>query len=235
MNLISKESKKLLLAVVILASVIGYLDAEDAPSSAEESQGNQEAALKYLGPALKDRGGVARIDYLAACAAKDGTPLPFPRVVVQPPSKGTSGLAAVREIFRNDKKVSVSENPPGMIRVTIGHPVLSILQTRIGSLTLDREDRYNAAQAIVTILGCKDVQAAMRQLGFGQPLTVSSIGIAPFEKRAPHLPARISDLTMDQALNNVAKTFGGIVIYEECANANGKRLFSLAFTQAMDP
>ena len=38
-------------------------------------------------------------------------------------------------------------------------------------------------------------------------------------------------LPIDQALDAVARTFGGIVIYETCAERSGKRLVSLDFVQ----
>jgi hypothetical protein len=41
----------------------------------------------------------------------------------------------------------------------------------------------------------------------------------------------MKDLTMDRALDAVAKTFGGIVIYETCEERSGKRLVSLDFVQ----
>jgi hypothetical protein len=49
--------------------------------------------------------------------------------------------------------------------------------------------------------------------------------------RLPHLSASMKDLTMDRALDAVAKTFGGIVIYETCEERSGKRLVSLDFVQ----
>jgi hypothetical protein len=237
MNLNGKKNKmKLFLGVLLLAGAVRYVDATDVPSNAEESQRNQAAVLKYVGLALKDCRGVARIDYVTVCAAKDGTPLPFPAIKVQPASKGSSGLAAVREIFSHDKNVSVSQSPVGIIRVTIGQPMGSIiLQTKIHSLALDQDEQYNAVPTIYAILGCKEVQAAMHRLGFEQPLTVMHAGIARPEEGEPplpRLPACITDLTVDQALDLIAKTFSGIVIYEECVDANGKRLFSLDFTHA---
>ena len=41
----------------------------------------------------------------------------------------------------------------------------------------------------------------------------------------------MKDLTMDRGLDAVAKTFGGIVIYETCEERSGKRLVSLDFVQ----
>jgi hypothetical protein len=64
--------------------------------------------------------------------------------------------------------------------------------------------------------------------------TLCSAGVSLCRKRGarlPHLPASMKDLTMDRALDAVAKTFGGIVIYETCEERSGKRLVSLDFVQ----
>lgn len=232
---LNKASKNLVLStVMLLAGLSGRSDTMAVPANIEESHRNQAAVLKFLGPALKDRGGIGRIYCITACATKSGTPLPFPLVMIQPASEGASGLAAVRDIFRNDQKTSVAESPSGMIRVTIEQPKSSILQTKIPLLTFSQAAQYDEVRAVDAILGCKEVQAAKRQLGFEEPLTVESLGVAPFDKRAPHLPARMRNLTVDQALDEVAKIFGGIVIYKECANENGKRLFTIDFTKATE-
>ena len=182
---------------------------------------------------LLSREGAGRIYYSTACKTKDGESLPFPRVEVRQLSKETTGVVAVREIFENDKHVMVSEDRSGMIRVTIGQPVSALLQTRIHSLTLKPHERYNAPLAISAIENTTEVEVAERKLGFDHPNIVFGGGIALPEKgvRLPHLPASMKDLTMDRALDAVAKTFGGIVIYETCEERSGKRLVSLDFVQ----
>jgi hypothetical protein len=219
--------------VLLLGSALGCASTEGLLRGYVISQHNQEAALKYLRPVLLSRGGAGRIYYSAACKTEDGESLPFPRVEVRPPSKETTDVVAVREIFENDKHVMVSEDRSGMIRVTIGQLVSALLQARIHSLTLKPHERYNAMLAIFAILNSKDGGAAMHQLGFDQPNIVFGGGIVLPEKgaRLPHLPASMKDLTMDQALDAVARTFGGIVIYETCAERSGKRLVSLDFVQ----
>jgi hypothetical protein len=95
MNRIGKKSKmKLFLVVLLLTGPLRCLNAENVASSSAESECKQVAALKYLGRALNDRGGVARIDYVTASAAKDGTPFPFPAVIERNvrPSGGSRNL-----------------------------------------------------------------------------------------------------------------------------------------------
>jgi hypothetical protein len=48
------------------------------------------------------------------------------------------------------------------------------------------------------------------------PALPVSIGIGQPAEGRPHLPGVITNVTMDQALDLVAKTFRGIVLYEFC-------------------
>ena len=220
----------------MLGSALGFASAEGLPRGYVISQHNQEAVLKYLWPALLSRRGAARIYYSTACKTKDGESLPFPRVEVRPPLKETRGLVAVREIFKNDKRVMVSEDRSGMIRITIGQPASALLQTRIHLVTLKLHEQYNAILAIFAIENTTEVEVAERKLGFDHPNIVFGGGINLPEKgvRFPHRPASMKDLTMDRALDAVARTFGGIVVHETCAERSGKRLVSLDFVQVAD-
>jgi hypothetical protein len=199
------------------------------------SQRNQESVLKYLRPALMVHGGAGRIYYSTVCASEDG-PLPFPEVNAGPPSKRTTGVTAVREIFKNDKRVRVSQDRSGMIRVAIGQPASALLQTRIGSVKFRVEEQYNGELAIWAIFNSKEVEAAMRQLGLDQPVIVfgGSINVPEKGVPLPHLPASIKNVMMDEALDVIARTFGGIVIYETCGERGGKRLVSLDFVQVAE-
>jgi hypothetical protein len=62
-----------------------------------------------------------------------------------------------------------------------------------------------------------EVQSAMRELNIRIPARPLSIGIAQPADGLPHLPSVITNVTMDQALDLVAKTFRGIVLYEFCS------------------
>src|SRR3984957_5876809 len=52
------------------------------------------------------------------------------------------------------------------------------------------------------------------------PARTLSIGIAQPADGLPHLPGVITNVTVDQALDLVAKTFRGIVLYEFCTPPN---------------
>ena len=224
------------LIVLLLVSTFARASEGGLPEGLVISKRNQEAVVKYLRPVLMVHGGAGRIYYSTFCAEKDGTPLPFPEVKVQAPRKGATGLVAIREIFKNDKRVRVAKDRSGMIRIWIGQPEFPLLQTRIGSVSFRVEEQYNGELAIGTIETSKEVEAAMRRFGIEQPVTIfgGSINEPEAGRSLPHLPASLKNVTMDEALDTIATTFGGIVIYETCADPSGKRLVSLDFVQVVD-
>ena len=46
-------------------------------------------------------------------------------------------------------------------------------------------------------------------------------------REVPRLPRNLMDMTLDQALDLVAKTFGYLVVYEECVRPDGTRFFDI--------
>jgi hypothetical protein len=137
---------------------------------------------------------------------------------VQPPSKGNTGLAAVREIFKNDKNVRITEDA-GIIRIWIGKVPTGILRTKLSLLNLNPVAQYNPDQAITVINNTKEMESAMRSLAFRPVWSASSSRALP-AKELPHLPASLNDMTVEQVLDLMAKTWDGPVIYGACTASN---------------
>jgi hypothetical protein len=189
---------------------------------------NQNTVLKYVGPALKAAKKAGRFYYAQTCKANGEFPVPFPKLKVQAPSKHNKGLEAVREIFRNDQAVTVSEEPDGIIRVKIGRVPAAVLQTKIPLLRLKPREQYTPKLAVMAIKNTKEVQGAISKLALEEPITIYSIALQDPMKGLPHLPATMRDITMDQALDIVAKTFGSAVVFGECTSRAGAHFFRLS-------
>ncbi|HUE62431.1 MAG TPA: hypothetical protein VMO04_04830, partial [Chthoniobacterales bacterium] len=209
----------------------------DRKTSREASKANFDAVWQYVKPAIFGSNKAVRLYYRANCrVTKDyfgQEPVPFPFVKVQPPSKGKTSLTAIREIFKNDKNVTVREDSVGIIRIWIGKVPTAILQTKLTVLTLDPKDQYNPDDASGAILQTKEMQAAMGSLRFRTPAKVAGAVAEPM-KGLPHLPASIRNVTMEQALDKIAKTWAGegAIIYGVCGEPteqNGDTLFSLDY------
>ncbi|HZW87311.1 MAG TPA: hypothetical protein VFF41_07635 [Gallionella sp.] len=222
--------------VAFLALIFwGFLVSQKAEASSPaqgisqvEGKRNVDAILKYLWPALKSAKKAGRIYYYAACQPNDNDPVQFPRISAQPPSISNTGLAAVQEMFEKDKSVKVTEGQPGIISIRIGNVPDAILRTKISLLALQPRDQYNDFLALRAIENTKEVQAAMRKRGVRtvSPIVINMIMVEPAEG-APHLPSSMTNVTVDQALDLVAKTFRGIVLYGACMRPS---LYKIDFT-----
>lgn len=183
---------------------------------------SQDPFVVALRPVLAAVGKGARISYAGLCQQNDSVRIP--QVSIQPPTPGTAGLVAVREILQNDKNVVATEDTPGIIRITIGDFSKSILQTRISLLTLTPFEQYNGFIAVSAMARTSEMAAALRPLGLRLYPTVITgllrpppVGLpASVTDPTPHLPPSMSDVTVDQVLDTVAATFKGIVLYGAC-------------------
>lgn len=197
-------------------------------AKADDSRENQEAAMKYLGPFAFYTHTPVRVYVLENCTHSDlNWTMQFPHVKTKGPSKGAVGVAAVREMFEEDSNVKVTEDN-GIIRVRIGNPPAELLRTRLARVSFDREARYDPNQALGTIIGTKEVQAAMQSLQLTAPWRLGGTVVVP-NKDFYHLPNSISDVTVEQALDVVVRTWDGqiILIYFFCKQSkdSGERLF----------
>jgi hypothetical protein len=196
------------------------------PMAVIHGKENQDAVLKYVLPLLRLNNLAGRIYYNAACKPGDSYPFTFPFVNVRPPSKDVSGLAAIREIFRNDQNVSVTEARPGVISITVGNVPSAILTTEIQILNLVPIEQYNYDVAIDVIENNNQVREAMRKFGVSTPIIFIDELITLPAPGLPHLPPSMKNLTFDQALDEVASTFGGVVLYGACTQP---RLYTINF------
>lgn len=210
---------KFCFVVFIVASAAMCTSSPKLVANAREiSDHNETRVLDSLLPVVHSSGNAVRVYYGAACDAGTGGRVPFPRVKVQSPSKDKTGVAALREIFEKDKNVTITEEPAGIIRIWIGQVPTDILQTKLSSVTFDPLQQYNPRDAIAAVESTKEVELAMRSLRLTEPLKLASTVAEP-DKDLPHLPAAIKNMTMEQTLDLIAKTWAGegIVIYGVCA------------------
>jgi hypothetical protein len=191
--------------------------------------GGMREVLDYVQPAIANLDG-ARIYYATTCQTpKSESPrFVFPTVWLERPFPGSTGLQAVQQIFREDPNVVVSGDSSALPRITIGNPSTAILETKIDALHFDESEESTPLSAIDKIPTVPQVQAAERTWNVYPSWNIDHIlrGPAPGE---PHLPNVLRNVTFDQTLDEVARTFGGIVIYGVCSQPGSKQMFRLNF------
>ncbi len=92
-------------------------------------------------------------------------------------------------------------------------------------MKLDRHARETKLGAVEALPRTKEVQAEMKKLGVGTPSYASSeMAITP-----PPYPAKMENVTFDQALDVIANACDGILIYGACTepDKSGMKLFDI--------
>jgi hypothetical protein len=215
----------------VLASLLCGLQiaVADPPTLAARPAARNEslrAVLTNLRPVLSSAGKAGRIYYRAICAPDDDKfPLRFPKIDVQRPAATGADLSIVRSIFRLDPDVTAAEGIPGIVRVRIGTVPDAILRTHLSTLKLTPTEQYNSFLAIEAIANSSQVRSVMEKLHIGVPVRAVNMPFVLPADGLPHLPPELLNVTMDQALDMVAKTWGGIVFYGACTDPDMYEVF----------
>jgi hypothetical protein len=218
------------LLAITLIGCSQYLKAQDVRVERHTiSDHNLDTFLEYVEPVLKTAGGAARLYFRTSCWTGSGDGIMFPQLRLDTPAQAKTGLAAIRDILRKEKEVNITEGRTGISRISIGEVNYELLNTKIHVLRLSPTQQYNTEEAIVAIERTKEVQAKMRELNLQEPPTVHFGRVLEPAPGRPHLPATMKDVTVDEALDRLAQTFGGLVMYGECDSENGTHLISVDF------
>jgi hypothetical protein len=213
----SFHSTKFETATLSFMSVFFVLAAGCVVSRAEAIQTNPSGAalLKNVFETMKGTGMAGRIYYDGRCRPGDEFSMSFPNVKLDPSQKAATSVPGLRATLKNDPRVSVEERS-GVIYVKIGNASDEILRTKLSSIKFGRLAQYNEALAISAVENSTDVQRAAKNLKLRVPARAFNMILTQPAEGLPHLPAIMSNVTMDGALDAVAKTFGGIVVYGIC-------------------
>ena len=209
--------------LILVAAINAAIARPDPNDALRLERRNKEVLRKHLQPVLGPRGGASRL-YYADCA-----PNAFPRFNLQQTSGTQTGLAAVRRIFEKDTRVSVAQGPSGIVRIYVGKVPLEILRTKIHSLKFTADQRYTPELALIAIESSGYVEAAMRDLKLEHPVVWSSIRVMEARPDLPHLPPSIAEVTLDEAYDLVARTFGGMVVFKACVDSKWPNTFGAYF------
>lgn len=156
-------------------------------------------------------------------------PALFPSLRLQREHNRVHGLAAVRALFAGDRNVRVKNGGPHLVRVYIGSVSDTALNMRISALRLGRADRYSPDSAILAIEYNRQLCTALQKIGYSFPVAYMDFLSSLPSRNLPSLPPVMEDVTLDQVLDRIARTFNGIVIYSQCDAPNGGHLLWITF------
>ncbi len=175
----------------------------------------EEQAIDYVRRALDARSG-GRIDFEAeSCRAEGGDVVSFPSLKLSYPQGGTSADIALRNVFAGNRNISIKIDK-SLFRITIGRPGRSILRVRLKEVRFSSAQQYSGIYALAAVLEAPEVSAWMKQHAAREPMHPYVGSVRGPDPSLPHLPARIQNVTVDQALDMISRTFDGIVLYGAC-------------------
>jgi hypothetical protein len=193
------------------------------------SEHNRDIVLNYLRPALKATGGGGRLYVRSNCVWDSEDLLIFPQIELKSETSDGANLSALRDAFGKNKDVRVEERRPALVGIWIGSVTDDLLKTKIHVLKLTPRQRYNSLEALRAIIGTGEIQSKMQELRMDVFPTAIHYPVLDPDPKLRHLPASIANVTMDEALDQVARAFGGLVIYNECTGQNPTRWFTVDF------
>jgi hypothetical protein len=210
-----------LLAITPLLAPWGSIQ----PASAEpkhrlisqfEGDQNEISALRLVWPVINPSSKGVRVYYRAACQSSASYPIPFPQVITRRSNKGANDLSAIRDIFRGDGEVNVTKEEHGIVRIRIGNVPDDILRTRIPLLAFTPLQQYDPTSAIRAVVGASEFEEAMKRMRLQRVSSASNQLVQMPSEGLPHLPPSMRSITVDGALDTIARTFNVAVVYGYC-------------------
>lgn len=183
---------------------------------------NEHELIGLLSTVFSTHSEAARVYFESSCKSRSKPnlltlgSLPLPTISIRSVSAAQSPSAAVRQIFLDNRNVSTYTNDSGLVVVEIGNVNRDILETKINSIRLSSSQRYTPQLAIDKILRHVAIQTAEGKRNLSllpRPMDLHVVSPSP---GLPHLPSQFGPVTLDQALDSVASTFHGVVIFGIC-------------------
>jgi hypothetical protein len=217
-----RRAERYLLIVISLFVYGSIVGASPSPRS-------QNYPLDTLRLALRASHSAIRLDYNSDCESNDADLVPLPKLTLQMLPRNKGGLPAIKELFRNDNNVVVTDNQQGLIRIRIGNPSTRVLETTIAKLRLSPIEQYNPNLIVGAIENSADMRVAMRKLGMRPVVRIFSYALVQPTEGLPHFPNAVTNLSVERLLDKIAITFNEGIIYGACAR---NHLFDISLTSS---
>ena len=183
------------------------------PARAQPSDGATVTELaERLRPYLQKWRKGARIYYRGVCSFDGGFDLMEPPRLALRLARG-NGIAAIRHML---PPTAIVEARPGVIAIQLAPTPPALLALRLTPMSLTPLEQFDSREGVWAIERNRGVQAGFARLGYGEPMSDISVLQGAPEFSGPHLPATMSGMTLDEALDQAARTFGDIVFFGTC-------------------
>ena len=142
---------------------------------------------------------------------------------------GRSPVQELAEMFADDRKMRVTQDSDGTIRMVERGVPMDFLDIRVSHISFDKV--YDADAALKSILGTPEVHSFMKRHNIAARDTTLAISTSASYSSIDtvHMLVDVDNITVFQALDYVLKAFPGLWIYEDCTTDKGVRRVFLGF------
>ena len=158
----------------------------------------------------------------------------FPPMIADSPTIG-SPVERLRSIFSGDPSMRINQASDGSIEMIEDNIPQDILDVKISDINFHgAAGIYNANAAVNVVLYSPEVQnfVSLNSISFPYATNMISLLPGPPNPRLPHISSSFHNVTVRFLLNQIAKRFQNLWIYENCpTSAKGSRVVYIRFYQ----
>jgi len=215
----------LILDVLLTVSCLCY--AQEVKSGRYDS-----AARSTMTGVMKKAPFSGSLEYWGDCGMDQEAPV-LPEVRT-PAGDGASpsALVMLREMFENDPKMQVTGDADGTIRIIQSDVPKDLLNVTIRKISFTNV--YDPETGTALIFTGPEVRAFMKAHGIWSYDQAYRFHVANLNRQAPvsglpHISESLENVTVQQALDRLLKTFPGFWIYENCRDEKGGRVIAYSY------
>jgi hypothetical protein len=170
------------------------------------------------------------LEYSGECDMSQELPV-LPKVRAPLEGQNNSALMMLREVFADDHKMQVTQETGGAIRMVEGGVPKGLLDVTIRKLSFN--DVYDPMSAEAMIISAPEVQTFMKAHDIERDGGRFRRGVRGLrqgpEPGLPHISEALDNVTVQQALDRLLKTFPGFWVYQNCLSETGGRVVAFDY------
>ena len=153
--------------------------------------------------------------------------LQFP--LVKSKRQGSDVLKALESLLSSsDRNFTVSKDSDGVVRLAEEDVRQDVLSIRVHKVSFNKSEQIDPNAAMRKILDSPEVRRYFNAKRIETP--VFEGGLVPrIIEHTPRLRPELNDVTVQETIKEVLKTFPNLALYRECADSRGRRIVSINF------
>jgi hypothetical protein len=225
---LSKYAPRILGIFAILIQMCSLQTSAQAGPRMTETKENADALIVSLRAIVGESHEGVEIQLHGSCAIPDSEDIVVPPILWKGADGERDRAEVIRAALTENKPLSVARISPHVIVIRDDTVPQDLLETKIDSLNLTNLEQYSPEAAIAAAINSKAVQLALGNLRMR--LAVSRTGLQHVNASGePHLGRHVRNVTLSGVLSSILEQFGGFVLYEDCADSEGKRRFDIRY------